>query len=359
MKRVAHLCITYKQLLVSITTAVKDESAHHSIFFPCDYQEIEDGFSKRLREEFIGEHINFIFDADSVHLSEYKSLCFLGNNILTRNITYKDGTFYSPFSWAKKYFNYGVFDKCFLYHSGPFISKILSGASAKVILREDGLSNYVKHPIPLWKGMIRFFFGLPVKYQVWGEESWIDELEIESLDKLPQEVRFKAKKSPINAVKEISNDVKLKSKFQRAFCLPSSFVLNESGHKKVLLLTQPIDDVGYVSEQKKINIYQEMINRLSLINNCDVYVKQHPRESSFSYSNAIPLPKDFPIELIVGNQSFTISISLCSTASAIELADINVSMIPLEMFNKSNVLTWDSIINAELEQVTKRFNMRD
>lgn len=76
-------------------------------------------------------------------------------------------------------------------------------------------------------------------------------------------------------------------------------IIRSLKNKKVILLTQPISELGLISEEEKIEIYKKC---LAKYNQKDIIIKMHPRESTNYkkyFSNITVLDTSFPSELIM------------------------------------------------------------
>jgi len=87
--------------------------------------------------------------------------------------------------------------------------------------------------------------------------------------------------------------------------------------KSTIIITQPLSEDGYCSEEIKIELYRKLVGQELAEGNL-VYVKTHPRERTvypFDSENVILLPKFFPLEVFnLGSLKIAKAVSFFSTA---------------------------------------------
>lgn len=166
------------------------------------------------------------------------------------------------------------FDIGYIYHTGPFLAKVLRGLCSSIVLREDGLSNYVPQPLSVKKAVIRACFGLPWRAQVWGDEPWVTSVEAENPDALPEVIRSKAVPLKLMDLLSCIDDVQ-RLRLATIFGLNKYIGFNEP--KGCLILTQPVDLVGMCSEADKLTLYARLVD-LFRAQGYRVYLKHHPKE---------------------------------------------------------------------------------
>ncbi|MDE5206952.1 glycosyltransferase family 52 [Citrobacter amalonaticus] len=342
---VLHICITLRQLLISICDALKTKRKT-TIIFLIDYQSITLDRQKKIIKNF--DNIEFMFLKESDLLDEFSLTTYCIPAIIKRNITFKSGHFHLGCkNWTPEVLKKRFYDTTYIYHSGPFTSKVIRKISKNIVLREDGLSNYVVQPLDPIKAVIRAFCGLSPFGQVWGEERWVRTLEVESPELLPGRVKNKAIKLTVTSLLNSLNE-KSKKKFIDSFELNN--LVSLSGRKSCLILTQPIDDVGFCNTKDKIRIYNKLAQKF-IQKKYNVYVKLHPKEREFDVAEATYITKDFPVELLkyVLTEKMNYCIALCSSSLNMEenaLAITQIQVIPLELFNRRHFNEWDSLVEA-------------
>lgn len=352
-----HLCTTFRQLLIAICDAIVTVR-HTTIICLLDHQFISENMRMRLSKAF--PSINFIYLIEKHELETFSTLPHWAPNILKRNISFKQKSLIRPFSWQPPSLEQKHYDIGYIYHSGPFMAKVVSGLCRETVLREDGYANYVIKTVGFGKAIVRLVFGLSPRHQLLGEQKWIHAIEVEQPEKLPLSLRNKARELKlINLLNKLQ-----KKDFQN---LAFSFGLEELFLKTVpgsaLLLTQPIDEAGICTYSEKTRIYQTITDSL-IKKGLKVYVKHHPNEASFPLNNVHQIPKHFPIELLpyLIENNFEILCSLCSTSTLSDtksLAIKNLQLISLEKFNKENFYLWPSLLSSNLNKIQPFLDDRD
>ncbi|MBV7438485.1 alpha-2,8-polysialyltransferase family protein [Aeromonas sp. sif2416] len=339
-----HLCITYRQLLMAICDALKTGRTT-TIVCPIDYQYIDIQIRYRLIRAY--PNICFHFIREQAQIMSFATLPAWVPDIVRRNITVQ-GRPRTPWQWIPAFLTSQRFDVGYIYHSGPFLAKVLRGLCATMVLREDGLSNYVSQSLSVRKAVIRACFGLPWRAQVWGDEPWIGCVEAEHPEALPEVIRSKSVPLKLaNLLSCIDDDQRLR--LSTIFGLNRYIGLDEP--KGCLILTQPIDLVGLCSEADKLAIYTRLVDQFQ-VRGYRVYLKHHPKEAPYSLGRDVEqLPTAFPIELwssITGHR-FVCCAALCSTALATNemwVAEQHLQVVPIEYFNARHASHWLGLVNS-------------
>ena len=90
--------------------------------------------------------------------------------------------------------------------------------------------------------------------------------------------------------------------------------------EKILLLTQPLSEDGYISEDEKIKMYKDILMERGIKK---IYIKKHPRETT-DYKKifkdkkveVVNISKEFPVELLpLLGINFDKSITIFSTSA--------------------------------------------
>lgn len=339
-----HLCITYRQLLMAICDAIKTGN-NTTIVFPVDYQFIDMQIRYRLIRAY--PNICFHFVREHAHIATFATLPAWVPDIVRRNITVR-GRIRTPWQWIPAFLIGQRFDIGYIYHTGPFLAKVLRGLCATLVLREDGLSNYVPQPLSIKKAIIRACFGLPWRAQVWGDEPWVASVEAESPETLPEVIRSKAVSLKLIDLLSCIDDEQ-RQRLATIFGLNKYIGFNEP--KGCLILTQPVDLVGLCSEVDKLALYSRLVE-LFQEQGYGVYLKHHPKEAPYSLGRDVEqLPTAFPVELwssITGHR-FVYCVALCSTALAtneMRVAEQHLQVVPLEYFNAKHAALWLGLVNS-------------
>lgn len=237
----------------------------------------------------------------------------------------------------------------YLYHSGFFMAKVAAGLCDRVILRESGLNNYTTIRVPTLKALLRLLSGLSPFRQVWGEERWVDAIEVEHPDRLPRTVRRKARALSFANLRAAAPPAAAR-RLASAFCtgLPH---IDESG-PTALILTQPLDRQGFCSPADKIRLYQGIADLLAA-EGYRIFVKNHPRDDGFALSGTAAVPRFFPIEAwpLLSAARFDLAVALCSASLSQQAGDIartSIQLIPAPLFEHRHVPGWAAEIERAL-----------
>lgn len=342
--KVIHLCITYRQLLMAICDALKT-GRETTIVCPIDYQYINSLVRYRLIRAY--PDIKFHFVREQSHIAAFATLPAMMPSIVRRNVTLQGGI-RTPSQWCPNFLQGQRFDIGYIYHTGPFLAKVLRGLCSSMVLREDGLSNYVPQPLSVKKAVVRACFGLPWRAQVWGDEPWVTAVEAENPDALPEVIRGKGMQLKLMDLLSCIDDVQ-RLRLATIFDLNQYIGFNEP--KGCLILTQPIDLVGLCSEADKLTLYTRLAD-LFLAQGYRVFLKHHPKEMAYHIGRDVEqLPTAFPIELwstITGHR-FVYCVALCSTALAtneMRVAEHHMQVVPIEYFNARHASQWLGLVNS-------------
>lgn len=160
-------------------------------------------------------------------------------------------------------------------------------------LLEDGERNYNSKLSNLAvfrkKYILRSFIGE-------GIDSSIKEIHVQNPERLSKRVRHKGVKLDLRKmVKNLSEGDR--KKLVNFFLKDSDFDIQTSDN--VLLITQPLSEDKYVTEDVKVALYEKILNDHT--SNETIYIKVHPRERT-DYKNKLGKPvhiirKSFPVEL--------------------------------------------------------------
>ncbi len=201
----------------------------------------------------------------------------------------------------------------YIYLSGNFVSKTLRRRCQTIVLREEGLPNYHSLRFGPGKALLRLAFGLSPRHQIMGEEGWIDRIEMNRPDALPAKLQRKARQVTFP---ELMNR------------LPAGQARTLAGifwegpppapiEASALVLTQPIDAIGFCTASEKRVIYRSIRRRLAEAGFA-VVVKRHPRERAepAEDSEELVIPPFFPIEAWpwLARQKFDLAVALCTAA---------------------------------------------
>lgn len=345
-----HLCNNYRHLMMALATILASGKPAVVVYLE-DYVPLSPALRTRLAR--VCPMAEIIISTDRAEQSDFTQLPAILPDLLRRNLRLGRKGVCRPKDWQPSWLAGRRFATGYLCHSGLFFSKVVAGVCSHVVLREDGLNNYHAHPVPPMKALVRFAAGLPAWQQIWGEEAWVDEIEVSIIEKLPTSVRGKARQLTFSGVMQALPA-------QTARDLGTAFLgdqpqLATTQEHEALLLTQPLDGVNLCSIEEKHAIYSKVADHLRTLG-YRVYVKHHPRDLPFSLEGTSEIPATFPIEVwpFVGHHRFDLAIALCSAAlisGAQAFAESAVQLLPPEAFNQKSVQRWDADIAAALQRL--------
>lgn len=176
---------------------------------------------------------------------------------------------------------------------------------------------YVNRKHRLLKSIVRKIIGLP---DINGTDKNVKEVEVSYPDKLIKELQ---KKAVVLNIKSLEENLTTQEKheilslyFNDEYKFEERYLYQDN---LAIIITQPFSEDGDLTEDAKIKIYKNVIEKLSL-GHYKVLIKAHPREKTnyakiFNNKNVIILPKEFPLELInlLGNK-VKLGITVSSTA---------------------------------------------
>lgn len=223
---------------------------------------------------------------------------------LIQFITYKLGLFRWPFLKNASFFGGDHLS---------FSSTILG--ENKLILIEDGMINYQnKINPPKSLPIVRFLFGPLYSMPKYGFNSCVQQIILMGLDEIPLAIMDKV--VIMNLRKQWSQLTEdYKKTIFNIFNISDSD-LNLLKRKKRILFTQCVSEDKIITEERKIQIYKDMIKDLR---QDDLLIKPHPREVT-NYKDIFPdvfvFDKKLPMQLLtLAGIKFDHCYSICSTAA--------------------------------------------
>lgn len=343
-----HLCNNYRHLLISLANiSATDRPA--TVIYLEDVLPIPADLRVRLATAC--PQAEFIFTNDADQITAFARLPTALPAILRRNLSL-GGRFgmQRPHTWQPPFLSKKSFATGYLYHAGFFLSKAVAGLCDQVVLRESGLNNYAPIAVPPLKAMLRRLNGLPPHAQIWGEEPWIDAIEVSHPEDLPAAVRGKARRLTFADVMDIL-PAATAHRIAAAFLgtTPTTIMLHP---RTAILLTQPLVEVGICTPAEKQALYENIGQRLSTAG-YQIYVKPHPLEAHFHLPGACALPAAFPIEAwpYFSDQKFGLAVALCSASlvsGARTFAHRTTQLLQPHDFNAKTFISWPIQIEAAL-----------
>lgn len=169
-------------------------------------------------------------------------------------------------------------------------SEFLLTQNKRAILLEDGFCNYSDIKNKILGG--NFFTNI----KKFGLDDRIKEIYLTGINKIPKLIKSKVRVIDIK-IKYEKLDFKEKEKILSIFRIKERILKKIEG-RKYLLLTQPLSEDGILTEEEKISIYSEILQKYNFK---EVIIKTHPREKTNykSYFNDIEvLEEKFPVEIL-------------------------------------------------------------
>lgn len=356
-----HVCDNYAQLLV----ATADLAARRDPGMPAPvllYLEDHLGLDDHLcRELSAVTGAEIVRASDRSEIERFARLPRWMPGIVRRNLSLdRVGRPIVANRWSGSSIGERSFDVAYVYHPGYFMSKVVSGRAEAVVMRDCGYAAYVRHRVPWSRKLPRLLAARSARWQTWGEEPWVDLIQVARPELLPSSVRPKAE--PLTVDELLGRlDASTARQVGSAFWGDADpIVIGEE--PTALLLTQPIDDLGMCSSAEKRDLYETLAERLR-VRGYDVVVKPHPRESAGVLDDVPTLPPSFPIEAWVycGHRPFDVAVSLNSAAlapTAVSFAARTVQLVPHERFYPAFRAQWNGHIEHAFSALPTGANKR-
>ncbi len=337
-----HLCNNYRHLLFALAD-ILGRGARARIIYLEDEAPLSDAFKQRLQDGYPG--IRMLYSTDAAQIAGFDGLRWSGP--LRRNLGFDLARgFRFATRWPLPLLEGARFAIGYFYHSGLFTAKPASASCDRVVLRESGLNNYTTLTVPLPKALLRAACGLPPFRQVWGDERWVDAIEVTHPEQLPHAVR--AKGTSLTFARLLARLDPQKATTLAHLFVPTPPVLEPSEAPRAVLLTQPLDAIGLCTTDEKHGIYRQIVTELHRLG-YDVHLKHHPTETPYPLAGCGTLASKFPIELwtILGLPRFDVAVALCS-ASLIEgetlVAERVIQLLSPRDFNHDGLEGWQAAL---------------
>jgi len=318
-----------------------------TIVFLDDGTAISQQLCSRLRNTF--DHLTLIVCDDAEIACRFSNLPACFPSLLRRNIRWNATR---PNQWRPDILAGKHFDHAYVYNTGFFMAKVVSGLSDTVTLREGGLNNYIVRPVTGLKRILRWMSHYPAKYQILGEEPWVDDIAVSRPLDLPIPVQHKGVQYDVSTqLAALTPD----QKQTLLDCLKPNFPTLQPSTRNALLLAQPLDQIDMCNPQEKLDLYSQMVAQLTQAG-YDVFLKSHPRDPDFKVPHTTPIPPRTPIELwpLVSSRRFDIGIAVCSAALSYG-TDLfcaeKVQLVDPEKFYPAYTQEWMDDIPRRLEAV--------
>ncbi|WP_113928345.1 glycosyltransferase family 52 [Bacillus sp. P14.5] len=205
-------------------------------------------------------------------------------------------------------------DHIFLFLDTRYLSALAIYVNrGKITLMEDGKFTYLVPKITIKERVKNLVYKLDSPY---GRHKEIKEIEVLNPSELPKDIIFKSKKFPLD---KITEDLKQEQKDNiLSIFINKEQISFDKSQKKMLLITQPLSENNWISEEKKIELYEEILNEHG--EGHQVFIKTHPRENT-NYSAVFGhkitlLPQEFPLEILtlIKDAEFSKAVTIDSSA---------------------------------------------
>lgn len=177
----------------------------------------------------------------------------------------------------------------------------------------------------------------PYKFLSYGLSKKVDKVYLTGILEVPKSIEKKVEKMEIKKLwTNLSDDKKEEILNIFGIKLENLKKLVEE-ENKILLLTQPLYEDKIITEEEKIKIYREILEKQ---NGRKIYIKAHPREKTnykevFKNFNIEVIENTFPIELfLLLNIKFDKVITLFSTGALNFKGKAEVEFIGTEKYPK-------------------------
>lgn len=343
-----HVCDNYAQLLVATADLAGRRSPEGEpplLLFLDDRLRLADDLRTMLADT-TGADIVVASDLDSIE--RFARLPRWMPAIVRRNVSWtRRRRPIRPSAWRQSPVGSRSFEAGYVYHPGYFLSKVVAGRCQQVVMRDCGYAAYVRHRVPWSRKATRVVARRSPRWQIWGEERWVDRIQVARPELLPASVRHKAERVAIDELMGALEPITAQ-RIADAFWGDAEQIRLGS-EPTALLLTQPIDDLGMCTTAEKRALYAGIARRLR-DRGFAVAVKPHPREFSSSIDGVPSISPAFPIEAWTwrGQRPFDVAVSLNSAALAplaVSFAAQTIQLVPYERFYPAFADQWGGFID--------------
>lgn len=345
-----YLTANVKHLMLAVASSLARGGADVVVYLD-DHMAAPQALLDKLSQEF--PKIRFIRLNDSKQAAQFAGIAEQAG-IVRRNMRLRRGRLIRPWHWVPDALKDLRFATGYIYHPGFFMAKSLRGICDEIVLREDGLSNYMVNRPGAGKGLLRLLSRQSPFRHILGDEKWIDRLEVARPDALPPSLRPKVSALSVHTILNRLDETTRRKLAQVFWQADGSPVTTLHGHG-ALLLTQPIDKIGRCSLAEKISLYEQIAARLSA-KGLVLWVKHHPLDVPFPVPGAQELPALFPIEAwpCIQPGRFDLAVALCSASleeGAETFSQKQLQLVHPNRFRSGNPKTWAASITGKLDEV--------
>ena len=289
-----YLCSTPYHLYISLCNLITEKNDGYIILSTPDenifklFKQYKNNLDKLdiIKGVFIRKRDNFkerIFLEQIKDILEYKHL----KKYIEQNTIY-------IFPWSP----YGLYTP----------SEYLFKKSKNVILVEDGSSMYLKKKPSKLSGFVKKY--LYFRDLNFYKKDKISKILVQYPQKYQMHLQTKLTKLDLNYYYgNMENSDK-----ETLINIFNSNVNIDIFDKASIILTQPLSEDGFISESQKIELYEEIVNKMDSNNN--IIIKKHPREiTQYNFQNVIEIDGSFPSEIFtLLDIEFEKAIGICTSA---------------------------------------------
>jgi hypothetical protein len=307
-----YVCGTYFQIYVSMLKTLQDNQANSkSMIILNDHTPEIEKIIPVLKEHGFFDHHLF------VPFRKIEDAMHKNNGLLERTI-YRNRSIIESVEQGSEitayhdFFQESEFNLFYVWGlpSAYFVLKYSDNYSRII---EDGTRNYVMKASRLKllkrKYVLRTYLGE-------GYDKAVKEIQVQYPEKLDPRIRHKG---TTLALKTMQNNLSVQDNNRILGVFMKNHSVSASGKKNLLLITQPLSEDKYISEEYKIQLYSEMLNEYA--KDYVIHLKAHPRELT-DYAKKlgrdfIEIPRAFPLEMLDLMQNITFDKGLTLFSSSL------------------------------------------
>lgn len=208
--------------------------------------------------------------------------------------------------------DYHIYNFCWNPYSLYFISNFLYKKSKKVTFVEDGAMLYA-FPQPSNTSLIvkKYLYGIKTDFY---KDAKLKKILLQYPEKYPLFLQEKTKHFYLQSLLENSTK-EFKENLLAIFVGETEVnIYSDTQNQYVIILTQPLSEDGFVTEEEKYNLYKDIVNQYN--REYKIVLKRHPRESTnYQFKDVLELEGSFPSEMLsILNIHFEKAIGICTSA---------------------------------------------
>lgn len=332
------VCGTYFHVYVSILKALHD---HHDsqrlLVLNTLTPGIERLMPRLVEEELFDVAVQIPFREISVRMKKEQVFWTRPFNRKKKIIQYVDSESEMP-----KYHDFISQSEINLFHHlGMSSSYFISKYSDRLIrMLEDGTRNYITTVSGFKyfkrKYLLQTFIGE-------GNDNEVKEIHVQHPENLHSRISHKGLKLDLKTMQR-SLSPQDNERILKVFMGSYKPVFNSS--KKVILLTQPLSEDQFITEQDKLNLYASILKKYS--SDYELFIKPHPREKTdYAKSLGLPIseiPRAFPLEMFDLMNTINFDVGITVSSGSIKNVACILNKVILGVSHVPNVLPGKKIV---------------